>query len=66
MAHLHIYKPEILFYKTCPVDGPTLIIVPSAMILDWKENIEKFTPANEEDNKSLVYIIAPEAYAKRA
>lgn len=36
------------------------------MILDWKENIEKFTPANEEDNKSLVYIIAPEAYAKRA
>ena len=62
--HTCMCDPTNPFYKCDLVDGPTIVIVPSAMVLDWKEGIESLIEEDKNDKRSGVFMIAHEAYGK--
>ena len=43
-----------------------VVIVFSAMVLNWEEDIERLMKESEDDVQSGVYIIAYEAFGKRS
>lgn len=62
--HTCLCDPENPFYDCELVDGPTLVIVPPGMVLDWKEDVERLTKEDQNDKRAGVYIVAHEAYGK--
>lgn len=62
--HTCLCNPDNPFYECDLVDGPMLVIVPPAMVSDWREDIERLIKEDKTDERSGVYIIAHEAYGK--
>ena len=72
--HMCLCDQKSPFYNAEIIDGCMLILVPPAMVLDWKEDIEKFCrPVDKVLNRKpppeandLTFLIAHEEYGRGA